>query len=220
MDLLVHLIKKNEVDIYDIPISLITKQYLEYIEWLKAMNTDFAGDFLVLAATLAQIKSRMLIPAHEGETDEEDPRAEIVGPLVEYLQMKSAAEDLASRNLLGNDVFTRSPTRERFTPIPGEELVKVGLFELIDAFKHILEKADPDQHVDVTKDTISVKDRISQLVDILERKASLTFEELFTDGPRRSDVIVTFLALLEMVKVGLIQVAQQVQTGIIRIFYL
>ncbi len=220
MDLLVHLIKKNEMDIHDIPIAMITKQYLEYIEWLKAMNVDLAGDFLVLAATLTQVKSRMLIPAHEGEPDEEDPRLEITGPLVEYLQMKSAAEDLAKRHLLGTDVFVRTTDQKQFTTPDGEQLVKVGLFELIDAFKHILEKADPDQKLDVTTDTISVKDRISQLVDILEKKSSLTFEELFADDASKSNIIVTFLAILEMVKVNLIEIAQQVQTGIIRIFYL
>ena len=220
MDLLVHLIKRNEVDISDIPIALITKQYLEYLEWLKAMNIDVAGDFLVLAATLAHIKSRMLIPAHEGDTDEEDPRSEITGPLVEYLQMKYAAEDLAKRHLLGNDVFIRATSQERFVFGQEEQLVKVGLFELIDAFKQILEKAGPDHKVDVTADTISVKDRIAQIVEILEQKSSLTFEELFIKGSGKSEIIVTFLAILEMVKVGLIQVAQHVQAGIIRIFYL
>lgn len=138
MDLLVHLIKKNEVDIHDIPIAMITKQYLEYLDWLKTMNVDFAGDFLVLAATLTEVKSRMLIPAHEGETEEEDPRSEITGPLVEYLQMKSAAEDLAKRHLLGDDVFIRYADPKRFITNEGEPLVKVGLFELIDAFKQIL----------------------------------------------------------------------------------
>ena len=100
MDLLVHLIKKNELDIYDIPIAMVTEQYLQYLEWLKIMNIDYAGDFIVMASTLTQIKSRMLLPASADEEDEDDPRHEIIKPLLEYLQMKSAAEQLSERHLL------------------------------------------------------------------------------------------------------------------------
>jgi chromatin segregation and condensation protein Rec8/ScpA/Scc1 (kleisin family) len=109
MDLLVHLIKKAEVDIYDIPISQITAQYLEYLEWMQQMNIDFAGDFVLMASTLTHIKSRMLLPAQLGEEEEEDPRLEITRPLLEYLRIKSAAEQLAERNLLGETTFTRRP---------------------------------------------------------------------------------------------------------------
>ena len=220
MDLLVHLIKKNEMDIYDIQIAVITRQYLEYLEWMKMLNIDFAGDFLVLASTLTQIKSRMLIPAHEGDEEEEDPRAEITGPLAEYLQMKSAAEDLAKRPLLGDHVFTRSSDRERKEFSQSERMIKVGLFELIDAFQTILERAVLDQRVEFEADTISVKDKISQIIDILEEKGSVTFEELFTGSVNKKEIIVTFLALLEMVKLTLIEIFQHVETGIIRIFYL
>ena len=109
MDLLVHLIKKNEVDIYDIPIALITRQYLEYLEWMKSLNIEFAGDFIVMASTLTHIKSRMLLPAYENEEDDdEDPRNAIARPLIEYLQMKNAAQQLASRDLLGDTTFVRS----------------------------------------------------------------------------------------------------------------
>lgn len=220
MDLLVHLIKKNEVDIYNIPISLITNQYLEYIEWMKSMNIDVAGDFLVLAATLAHIKSRMLLPVQEDEEDEDDPRSQIVEPLLEYLQMKSAAEDLAARSLLGEDVFVRPSENQRFTFDPGEQMVRVGLFELIDAFQTILERAAPDQIVEFEADAVSVKDRIAQIIDIIEVKTSVTFDELFAKPVIKTEVIVTFLALLEMVKIGLIEVVQHVQTGAIRIFYI
>ncbi len=114
MDLLVYLIKKNEVDIYDIPIAVITDQYLGYLEWMEAMNVDFAGDFIVMAATLTHIKSKMLLPVHDDQDDEEDPRLEITRPIEEYLQMKSVAEQLAERNLLGEDVFLRNPAKEEF----------------------------------------------------------------------------------------------------------
>jgi segregation and condensation protein A len=220
MDLLVHLIKKNEVDIYDIPIALITEQFLEYLDWMKSMNIDFAGDFIVMASTLMQIKSRMLLPLHEGEPDEEDdPRQEITRPLFEYLQMKSAAEGLATRRLLGEDIFARNPVKGEGLIGADGDMVKIGLFELIDAFQSILEKISPDHLVDLTADSLSVKDRITELVDIFKEKKSLTFDELFVTDSTKGDVIVTFLAILEMVKLAVVQVAQQVQTGIIRLFY-
>ena len=224
MDLLVHLIKKNEVDIYDIPIALITDQYLEYLEWMKSMNIDFAGDFIFMAATLAQIKSKTLLPRHEGIGDDdetEDPRQEITRPLIEYLQIKSAAEKLSQRNLLGEDTFVRVPASPgEFDTTPDEAFIRVGLFELIDAFQKILAKVPPEHRVDLTTDTISVKDRITQIADILEQKGSVTFSELFPEKPTKSDLIVTFLAILEMVKLHLVKLVQHVQTGILRLFYL
>ncbi len=221
MDLLVHLIKKNELDIYDIPIALITEQYLQYIDWMKALNVEFAGDFLLMASTLTQIKSRMLLPAHDGdEKEEDDPRMELTRPLLEYLQMKSVADQLIERNLLGEKTFVRSPGRDAFYTPPDEEFIKIGLFELIDAFQTILDRIPGDHRVEMTTDEISVKDRISQIVDMLETKGSLTFEELFANSPDRPDVIITFLAILEMVKLTLIRIVQNLNTGIIRIFYI
>lgn len=221
MDLLVHLIKKNELDIYDIPIALITEQYLQYVEWMKAMNVDFAGDFIVMASTLTQIKSRMLLPVHDGDgEEEEDPRMELTRPLLEYLQMKSVADQLVERNLLGDKTFVRNPNREEFLSSPDDEFIKIGLFELIDAFQKILDRIPDEHRVEMTADEISVKDRISQITDILEDKGSITFLELFSERPDRHEVIVTFLAILEMVKLTLIRIVQNLNTGIIRIFYL
>jgi len=140
MDLLIHLIKKNEVNIYDIPIAIITDQYLEYMDWMKSMNIDVAGDFLLMAATLTQVKSKMLLPVHSDDEDEEDPLSAITRPLLEYLEIKSAAEILGQRKLLGVDTFTRSPKKEIDGLVEQEnETIEVGLFELIDAFKNILE---------------------------------------------------------------------------------
>ena len=220
MDLLVHLIKKNEVDIYDIPIAIITDQYLQYLEWMKSMNIDVAGDFIVMAATLTQIKSKMLLPVHENEEDQEDPRLEIARPLAEYLQIKSAAERLAERYLLGEDTFVRSPGQEEILADRQNEIITVGLFELIDAFQQILAKMSPDDKVLITADSVSVKDRISQLVDIFEAKGSVIFDELFPAGSAKIEVIVTFLAILEMVRLSLVRIVQYVQTGVIRLFYL
>ena len=220
MDLLVHLIKKNELDIYDIPIALVTEQYLQYLEWMKIMNIDFAGDFIVMASTLAQIKSRMLLPASADEEDEDDPRHEIIKPLLEYLQMKSAAEQLSERHLLGEETFLRGRDQQEFLAIQQEEYIQVGLFELIDAFQKILEKIPDDQRMEFTPDKISVKERITQITDLLEAKGSTTFIELFSENPDKSEIIVTFLAILEMVRLALIRIVQHAQTGVMRLFYL
>jgi segregation and condensation protein A len=221
MDLLVHLIKKNEINIYDIPIALITEQYLQYLEWLKAMSVEYAAEFVVMASTLAQIKSRMLLPVHAAEEGEdEDPRQAIVRPLIEYLKLKSAAEQLAQRPLLGENTFTRPAHTAALADAAGDEaVIKIGLFELIDAFQRILSGLPDQARIEFTADTISVKGRISQIADLLEARGSLTFFELFSERPTRGEIVVTFLAVLEMVKLALIRLVQHVNSGIIRIFY-
>ena len=222
MDLLVHLIRKNELDIYDIPIALITEQYLQYLEWMQVLNIEFAGDFLLMASTLTQIKSRMLLPVHENDEEEaeEDPRMELTRPLLEYLQMKSVADQLIERNLLGEKTFVRNPSRDEFITHSDDEFIKIGLFELIDAFQKMLERIPGDHRVEMSADEISVKDKISQIVDILEQKGSITFVELFSPNPDKREIIITFLAILEMVKLTLIRIVQNISTGIIRIFYI
>ncbi len=220
MDLLVHLIRKHELDIYDIPIGLITEQYLQYLDWMKALNIDLAGDFLVMAATLAQIKSRMLLPAHgEGDPEAEDPRLAIVRPLAEYMQMKAAAEALARRSILGEQTFTHPTARDEHEWDPDPSMIRVGLFELIEAFQQVIERIGPAHQVDLQADTISIKERIGQIVDLLEDAGSLAFDELFQATAHRVEVIVTFLAVLEMARLELIEIVQSSQTGIIRIFY-
>lgn len=221
MDLLVHLIRKNEISITDLPVALVTEQYLQYLEWLEAMNVEYAAEFVVMASTLAQIKSRMLLPLHaeEGEEDD-DPRQEIVRPLLEYLKLKSAAAQLSERPLLGEDTFTRGVKPGDLAPPGDDEVIKIGLFELIDAFQKILAGLPDEARIEFTTDTVSVQERISQIADQLEVKGSLTFFELFSDQPHRSEIIVTFLATLEMVKLSLIRIVQHVNSGIIRIFYM
>jgi segregation and condensation protein A len=221
MDLLVHLIRKNEISITDLPVALVTEQYLQYLEWLQAMNVEYAAEFVVMASTLAQIKSRMLLPLHaEEDGEDEDPRQEIVRPLLEYLKLKSAAAQLSERPLLGEDTFTRGIKPGDLTHPGDEEVIKIGLFELIDAFQKILAGLPDEARIEFTTDTISVQERISQIADQLEVKGSLTFFELFSDQPHRSEIIVTFLATLEMVKLSLIRIVQHVNSGIIRIFYM
>jgi segregation and condensation protein A len=220
MDLLVHLIKKNEVDIFDIPIAPITDQFLSYIEMLKTLNIDVAADFIVMAATLAHIKSKMLLPVHREDTEtEEDPRWEITRPLLEYIQMKSAAEALGSRKLLGEHTFSRRQTQYETITVAESEFVNIGLFDLIDAFQKVLDKIPPDHRVDLTEERISVKDRITQIVDLLEVNSTITLDELIGLNAGKRDIILTFLAVLEMVRLALVTIAQHVQSGIIRLFY-
>jgi len=218
MDLLVHLIKKNEVDIYDIPVALLIEHYLVYLEWMKLLNIDNVGDFLLMAATLAQIKSRMLLPSHGAEEDEEDPRLELVRPLAEYLQIKSVAEELGNRNMLGDKIFTRHTNPKEFLS-DDQDLVQIGLFELIDAFQRILQKVSKDHTVDLSAETVSVKDRMNAIIAVLEEKGSIAFLEMFPAQPQTRDIVVNFLALLELMKMNLVRAVQNAQNGTIRLFY-
>jgi segregation and condensation protein A len=218
MDLLVHLIKKNEVDIYDIPVALLTEHYLAYLEWMKLLNIDNVGDFLLMAATLAQIKSRMLLPSHGAEEDEEDPRLELVRPLAEYLQIKSVAEELGNRNMLGDKIFTRHTNPKEFLN-DDQDLVQIGLFELIDAFQRILQKVSKDHTVDLSAETVSVKERMNAIIAVLEEKGSIAFLEMFPVQPQTRDIVVSFLALLELMKMNLVRAVQNAQNGTIRLFY-
>ena len=219
MDLLIHLIRKNEVDIYDIPIALITDQFMAYIELMNSLNINLAGDFILMAATLTQIKSKMLLPVYEPEEEEEDPRLEITRPLLEYLQIKSAADSLGSRNLLGDRTFPRGTPSESSSFTEKGKGVKAGLFELIDAFQVLLKKIPESHRIDLSKETISIKDKISELITLLEHKKTVTFNELFSQASSKTDIITTFLAILEMVKLSLLTVVQHGQSDIIRLFY-
>ncbi|MFZ2633032.1 MAG: segregation/condensation protein A [Desulfosalsimonadaceae bacterium] len=222
MDLLVHLIKKHEVDIYDIPIALITDQFLAYLEWMKALNVEVASDFLVMAATLAHIKSRMLLPRLQedsAEGDEEDLRLEIAGQLMEYLQMKTAAGELSDRPMLEDDVFTRHPDKSAFLIDSGEEVVKTDLFELITAYHQLINRTSGADGLRIVSEGISVKDRMNEVIGILEAKGAVTLLELVPRRPERMDIVVTFLAILEIVKLGLARLVQNGQNASLRLFY-
>ena len=219
MDLLVYLIRKNEVDIYDIPIAKITDRYLKYVELMRSMKIDFAGEFLLMAATLIKIKSRMLLPIHGDDDEEEDPRMEITSPLIEYLRIKSAAEKLSRRDILGENIFKRNAVKEYESVNREDDSIQIGLFELIDAFGKIFARIVPEKRIEFTAERISVKRKIADIMGILEKQNSITFGELFSESNNKSEVIVTFLAILEMVKLSLIAIIQHLQTGIIRICY-
>jgi segregation and condensation protein A len=213
-DLLLHLIRENKLDIYDIPISVITSQYLEYIEIMKELNLEIAGDFLVMAATLIQIKSRMLLPPDEeaAAEEQEDPRFDLVQRLLDYQKYKEAASDLRTKEEEWMRVFHKEPLAEE-----GEEegelyLFDLSLFDLLDAFKKILDKAPPDI-VSITRETLTVKDKISMIMEILEGKEAVRFEDLFRDGVSRVQLIITFVSLLELIRLGLARVYQEKQFG-------
>ncbi len=222
MDLLVHLIKKNEVDIYDIPISLITDQFLAYLEWMRSLNIEVASDFLVMAATLAYIKSRMLLPStpsEDADGDEEDPRMEIAGALIEMLQMKSVAEQLLDRPILDEDIFTRHPEKTLFLYNPEEDVVKTDLFELIHSYHQLLQRAGGQNGIHIMAEQVTVKQKMSEIISIIEEKGTITFRELLSDHPSKLEIIVTFLAVLEMAKINLARIVQTSKAGIMRLFY-
>lgn len=211
-DLLLHLLRENKIDIYDIPISLITSQYLQYIEIMKELNLEIAGEFLVMAATLIHIKSRMLLPPDEEAPSEEqeDPRQELVRKLLEYQKFKEAAVDFRKREEDWTKVFHREPLSDEDD---GElYLFDLGLFDLLDVFRKILDKAPPDV-VSITKETLTVKDKMSVIMEILEGQEAVRFEDLFKGGITRVQILVTFVALLELIRLGLARAYQEKEFG-------
>ena len=208
LDLLLHLIRKNEVDIFDIPIAMITDQYLEYLDMMKALNITVAGEFLVIAATLMHIKSRLLLPLSDDE-DQEDPRDEITRPLLEYLQLKEAAEELSERELLNRDVFVRHlPPDQMGLFQEDDSILEVSLFQLIDAFRRIVDQQVPGAQLTFLVEEWSLKERIEHVMDLLKQRESLYFRELFGDGMTISELIVTFLALLELIQMRVVRAFQ------------
>ena len=221
LDLLLHLIKKNEVDIYDIPIALITGEYLEYIEMIKDMNLDLAGEFLVMAATLVHIKSKMLLPPDIAETEEEeegaDPREELVRRLLEYQRYREAARELSEKELLGRDVFSRGPNISLEGLDEEMGFADVSVFALMDAFKSILARAPKERRIELTVERFKIADKINEIMEKLGESRSAAFTSLFEDGAVRGEIIVTFLAILELAKLLMIKI-HQTDDGVIRVY--
>jgi len=218
MDLLLHLVKKNEMDICDISIAVITRQYLEYIKLMKDLNLEVAGDFLVMAATLLQIKSRQLLPLddqEEPEAEEADPRNELIRRLLEYQQYKEAGMVIGARALLGREVFSRSATEPVMTAAQNAEgPVEVSLFELVDAFRVLLQRIPAESFHDVAPgDSLSIADCINEILSLLQEQDTLQFDDLVREECTRERIIVTFLALLELCKLKLIRIFQGNEHG-------
>ncbi|MFH0932948.1 MAG: segregation/condensation protein A [Nitrospirota bacterium] len=213
LDLLLHLIRENKIDIYDIPIALITHQYLQYIKMMKELNLDIAGEFLVMAATLIHIKSRMLLPPDEEAPEEqEDPRRELVQRLLEYEAYKEAALGLRKREDEWTRVFQREPLSDSDEEDEAIYLSDVNLFDLLEAFKKILDTAPPEVAT-ITKETLTVKDKMFLIMEMLEGQEAIRFEDIFKNGITRTQLIVTFIALLELIRLGLIRAHQEKEFG-------
>jgi segregation and condensation protein A len=215
LDLLLHLIRDQKIDIYDIPIIQITQQYMEYVELLQELDLEIAGEYLVMAATLIHIKSRMLLPPEEKEQEElvEDPRAELVQRLLEYQAFKESSSLLRKREDIWKNVFRRSaPDADEMQFEPEPVLFEATAFDLISAFKKLLEKA-PEQALEITRETLTVADKINYIVERIENEDGIRFEDLFEDGCTKLSLIVTFLALLEVVRLGLVKIYQEKDFG-------
>lgn len=213
LDLLLHLIREHEIDIFDIPIALIAERYNASLELMQKLDLDIAGEFLVMAATLAHIKSRMLLPAEPAPDDEAaepegDPRAELVQRLLAYQKYREAARELADRPLLGRDVFAR-----RHVPLPSDRpgpppLVDVSVFRLIEALDRVLKNLAPEHEHEVVRDQMTLSAAMGRVVARLRTDPEVTFLSLFEGQRTRGAVVATFLALLEMVRLRLIRIRQ------------
>jgi len=220
LDLLLHLIRENEVDVTEISIARVAEQYLEYLALMRELHLDVAAEYLVMAATLAWIKSRMLVPADNAEEEPEgpDPRAELVARLLEYERFKQAAAQFDARPLLGRDVFAPPGAEPRpEDQDPATQEVKVSLFELIDAFRQVLRRAHEAGLVhEVVVETLTVRERMIAVMDQLARAESVEFMDLLpatSAGPAlRALVIATFLALLELTRLAAIRIYQGVNS--------
>jgi len=222
LDLLLYLIKKNELDITDIPIADVTEQYLQYIKMMKDLNLDIASEYLVMAATLTQIKSRMLLPTpEEEEAEEEDPRAELIRQLLEYQKYKEAADTLLSREILGRDTFVRSRQEEAVVEPEGPG-VEASLFDLLDAFRSVMKKATDTgagEEVfsleEISQYRISLAQRMDEILLLLGKavekypvEQGIPFEDLFEGEMTRAFIVVTFLSLLELIRQKLVRIFQ------------
>jgi segregation and condensation protein A len=207
LDLLLYLIRRQNVDILNIPIAEITLQYTQYIELMQDLQLELAGEYLLMAATLAEIKSRMLLPRPGGdEGSEEDPRAELVRRLQEYERFKKAAADIDSMPRLERDVWQAS-AELRDRPV-ARSLPQVTLQEMLLAFKEVAVRATMFAHHHVTREPLSVRERMSNILAALEQGSFLEFAAMFTVEEGRAGVTVAFIAILELMREGLIEVTQ------------
>lgn len=212
LDLLLYLIKKQNLDILNIPIANITQQYMEYVEWMKSISLELAAEYLVMAALLAEIKSRMLLPRIENsDSSEEDPRAELIRRLQEYERFKKAAEEIDQLPRLGRDTF--------LVTIPTDDIIvekpkpTISLKEVLLAFMDVLKRAELKAHHQIQMEALSVRERMTRILGILQKKDFVTFSSLFTSIEGRLGVVVTFLAMLELLKESLIEFVQTTPFG-------
>lgn len=220
LDLLLYLIKKEEADIFDIPIAKITEQYLEYLEFMKMLDLNIAGEFIVMAATLMHIKSRMLLPPEElppEEVEEEDPRAELVRRLIEYKKFKEAAGQLAQMEASRSLVFPRAVDEAQFIDEAEGPYFEASIFDLITAFSAVLKSISKEAFLEVVKDEYTVEEKVHELFHLLLEKPVLYFKDIFAKTKSRLEIIATFLALLELIRLKEVVVRQRKLFGEIEI---
>jgi len=219
LDLLLYLIKKNEIDIYNIPIALITEQYLRYLEIMDSLNIDLAGEYLLMAATLLYIKSQMLLPQSEEEPieEEKDPRTELVKQIVAYQAYKEAALKLNERPLLERDVFKRPPFSSPMEPTDGGTLIELDIFSLAEAFKNLMVRGKTVSTMEINGEKTTLAERMHTIMERLKESPFLYFGELIEEGETTKAIIYTFLAILELMKLRLIRAYQLYPFGPIRI---
>ena len=214
LDLLLYLVKKEEVDIYEVNLTKIATQFIEHVQLMKEFDLDIAGEFLVMAATLMYIKSRELLPKNqqalvEDDEDEEDPRWELIRQLVEYKKFKDAASKLQERELLQEQIYARVPARPEFQVETPNARPEVSIFDLVNAVSTILKRfGQREQARDVYEEKWSVSEKIEALVEMVKTRPRLRFSELFEDASSRGEVVVTFLALLELIRMKQLRVEQ------------
>jgi segregation and condensation protein A len=217
LDLLLYLIRKEEVDIYDIPIERITGQYMQYMNLMRMLDLNIAGEFLVMAATLMMIKSRMLLPVEERRTeedeDEEDPRWDLVRQLVEYKKFKDAAQHLQERELHRENIFSREGDAVQLGAEPEMALRDVSLFDLISAFNEALQKVQKEELREIFSERYTVGEKIDAILQILEEQEKIQFVDLFRGSTSRNEIVCTFLALLELIRLKQVQARQDQRFG-------
>lgn len=221
LDLLLYLIKRDEIDIYDIPIEHITKQYLEYMDLFKILDLDVAGDFVVMAANLIYIKSRSLLPVNQQPPDEmaeeEDPRWELVRQLIEYKKFKDAAAHLQQREFTQENLFSRLPDKPEMKA--ERPIGEVSIFDLINAFNTVLKRLNKTEDLrEIFEENFTVSDKIDLIMKLTSHGVALNFTELFSTAASRTEIVVTFLALLELIRLKQIQTRQQEVFGEIELF--
>lgn len=220
-DLLLYLIKKNELNVYDIPIAAILDQYLQYLELMRLLDLNIAGEFIVMAATLMQIKSKMLLPQETNLLDEipeeeKDPRAELIKRLLEYQQFKEAAEQLRFKERARQDIFKRQPVLE--DEESGESFFEASLFDLINAFSKALKDVPKELFYEVIKDEFTVEGKVHDLLHLFMERPRMSLSELFLKARSKLEMIATFLAVLELIRLKEILVVQKSVFGEIEVF--
>ncbi len=211
LDLLLYLIKKEEADIFNIPISKITEQYLHYLEYMELLDLHIAGEFIVMAATLMHIKSRMLLPPDEQppeEIEEEDPRAELVRRLIEYKKFKEAAGELSELERRRSMVFPRSVDETQYIDQTEGPYFEASIFDLINAFSTILKSVSREAFLEVVKDEFTVEEKVHELFHMLVEQPVINFKDIFKKSRSKIELIATFLALLELIRLKEVMVRQ------------